>query len=340
MTEKVSKKDRKQLAIAARDRRFIVRFTIGAIVAVVVGALFYVNSQRYTYPAAVDAHIGYQAVLRSYIARHQQPDKAWLTGREDMFQEMTLIHSWANRLREQMDRYKDVSPLARRVHHFRGFRVSKFTNGVSHSLIPPLPDADIEAMLIREAGQLEVCMMTPVQRNHPSLLPNSLYYRSEWGAVMVDSVQWTDTFLAALAYHEMGHALRHQVDRAPSATAPGDSDLWIGEEVEMHELEHQVLDAAVQGRFNQLLDGIIDRTPAAATPVLEYRALADTISREDWQAFDNLFGLQGAGKRTTSIHCAQFLISLGFRYIERNTPEADRRRRQIEFYRFMATLSQ
>jgi hypothetical protein len=266
-----------------------------------------------------------------------------------MGDEITAINSWSHRLRGLLDRYKDVSPLSRRIHgQYRNFLPSKFVNGISQSLMNQPRQADgseltaeqLVALFHAQSNQLEVCLMTPAQRNHPDLLPNSLYYRKEWGSVMADSLQWSDAFLAAITYHEFGHALRHRVDAAPSATAPGNSDLWISEEVEMHELEYQVLDMAVQGRFSQQLDRIIDRVPESDVTLEFYRSVADAISAQDWQDFDNLFGLRSAGPKMTSIHCAQFLISLGFRCIERLFPEQERRNRQIEYYRFVTTLSQ
>lgn len=326
--EKPNKKDRKQLAIAARERKFFARCAVGCALAIIAGLLAY-NSSRPQGPS------GYQAVLKDYISRHRQPDQSWLTGREDPVQEIAAINSWSGRVGALLDQHRSVSNLTGRIHqHFRDFRVSKFANGVSHSIVIPMPGVDVEAILMREATQFEVCVITPSQRGHPSLLPNCLYYRQDWRAVMADSVVWTDAFLAALMYHELGHALRHCVDRAASATAPDKSDAWIGEEVEMHQLEHQILDVAVQGRFTLLLDGIIDRLPQGEPSPEFYQAMADEVTVEDWQAYDALFGLQGAGVRMTSIHTAQFMISLGFRLIERRFPQT-KTQNQIDYYRFM-----
>jgi hypothetical protein len=330
VTDRVSKKDRKKLALAARDNRFMKRFLIAVLVGVCAGMFIHQQAVRPATP------VGYRAVLNEYIRRHNMPDRAWLTGREDIGQEIVALQSFTTRLGGLLDRYKDVSPLSRRIHgEFRQFRVSKFTNGVSYDPMPPPPDGNIEAMMLSHMMMLEVCILPPAQRNHPMLLPNSMYYYQQWQAVMVDSLEWTDEFLAAIAYHEFGHALRHRIDRAPSSTAAGNSDLWISEEVEMHELEMHVLDASVQGRFNPLLDNIIARVGDRGASPETYQELADAITIEDWQAFDALFGIQPAGPRTNSLHAAQFVISLGFRFIERTGSPADRRALQTGYYRFV-----
>src|SRR3989338_6200802 len=131
----------------------------------------------------------------------------------------------------------------------------------------------------------------------------------------------------------MGHALGHLIDHSASSTAPMKSDVWCSEEVTMHELEHQVLDAAAGGKLTALIDGIIGRTAATRHPVARIEATFASVTDADLEAYDDLFGIRKAGTETSGIYLAQFLASLGLRLADRLYPEDERQPAKIALYR-------
>ena len=140
-----------------------------------------------------------------------------------------------------------------------------------------------------------------------------------------------DVFLAAVLYHEMGHALFDKRGTA-SSSAPALSDYWVNEEVVMHELEGQVLDAASEGKLARLYDAILARTP----PPASFQDIIGAITDDDLLEFDRIFGLEQEPERLASIYLAAFEIGLLFRAVDEFCPEAVRLHKKVTAYRWAA----
>lgn len=172
--------------------------------------------------------------------------------------------------------------------------------------------------------RLEVCFYAEQEKGqHPGLL----YYRTEWQAVMVAAIAWPEKVFAALLYHELGHALAHQQGK-PSATAPSNSDSWTEEEVTMHTIEADVLNAVSGGQYYAKITAIL-RRPGVKSPGEAF--LRVTI--EDLKEFDRMFESERGGPELASIMVAQHLLTVGFRAIDSSLPQEKRMAAKRSLYR-------
>lgn len=273
------------------------------------------------------------SVDKLYFAKHNTPDVFWLKGDEDSSEVRLLTLQWKDRIRTLMSKYKDISPLSQRIwKEFESFRVSMFFQGSSREfLVGKISDYP------NYPNILEVCVVPQNEMNHPTLLSSTLYYRKEWGAVMVRAIDFSDEFYAAWMYHEMGHALRARVDKVNDRPR---SDDWVWEEIEMHELESQILNEMSQGSFNKLQDRIIDRVESKGFTSAHAASVASkSMTQEDLDVFDRMFHLEGIGKKASSIALGQLMLSIRFRYIDLQSPVNERRNRKIQAYRRMVNGS-
>lgn len=277
----------------------------------------------------------------AYLNLHKQADTYWVTGHErsevieQMKIESTKVKEHGDRLRDLLIRYKDTNDLSRRIYgEFNDFRIMIFANGSSRSLTLATSTKELKPF---DPSQIEICYIPASQVNHASLFPNNCYYRKEWSAVMMRAINMPEEMMIAIFYHELGHALRHRVDKAPSATAPPHTDEYIREEVEMHMLELEVMDAATNGAFTDLLDNIIDRTwpnpPGYFSPRIY--ATVNNVTAQDLVAYDRMFKLASAGQSMISVATFQFKLSLLFRITDRFAPPENRKEVKINLYRWV-----
>lgn len=155
--------------------------------------------------------------------------------------------------------------------------------------------------------------------------PSSVYYEHRFGAVMIAALRWPEPVIAGLAFHELGHALRHS-QGATSATAPANSDWFIAEEVEMHELETEVLDAATAKGYTKWLDKVLARNPDVSPLSLMYR-----VTMAEWQELDTLLRSNRCGRYVASHVISQATVALAFRSIDQRS--AGSAREKIKAYR-------
>ncbi len=280
-------------------------------------------------------------LLTAYEALHPQPDHFWLTGGDQLMligapAYNKLLQTWKADaiagLRRNMEAHPLMHDLMSEFPDFRITEVVRQGNSYgSRAVFPGKIEGNIEQFMQEQGKFLEVALI-PEQNWDHSAFPSCLYYNKGWGAVMVVGVDIPATFGTALLAHELGHALRHR-QGAGSATAHPSTDLFIGEEVEMHVLEHEVLNFAVQGKFNQLLDRIIAR----AANKQDMNQVIKSVTAEDLKAYDQLFGLESAGKEIASLALGQFLLSLGFRMIDGYITEPQAAHAEkIRFYRWIS----
>lgn len=254
-------------------------------------------------------------------------DKFWLQGNEDMHTWIQVTQAWKAKVIGLMKKFKDVDVMtAKVVHSFPDFTLTEFENWRSkQNYEGTVTEAEIKAALSR----LEVCVVSK-QQETVHKLPSHVYYNLEWRALMVVAINIPDSFLIALIYHELGHAHKHRIENAASATADGLSDLWISEEVEMHQVENQVLTLASNGQLAALYDKIAARAKSA-TPIV----LLGNIQVQDFVEYDRIFGLTEAGPIMANVYLAQFYMGLGFHAIDQKVPETERTTAKIAFYRWL-----
>lgn len=271
----------------------------------------------------------------TYMTWHGRlADRFWLTGDEQMLNQRDILTQWSKRVKRLLNAYKGTNERTGALYNkYWQFTLTEFVDGASRRILTDEEGAQVEAGKKPDfVTGIEICVVPESQRRrHP--FPSELYYRQEWGALMVIAVGIPDPFFAALLYHELDHAYKHQVLRAPSSTAPPASDSYVEEEVQAHELEHEILDKAVNGQLSQLYDQIMRRR--TFTRVAD-ALLAVTVT--DLVEFDRLFGLVEAGERMASIYAAQFYMGLGI-YVINQTVSPDRRlAEKVVFYRVTSGL--
>jgi len=264
----------------------------------------------------------FERQYKSFIL-DRSPDNWWLLqapkiGVVPTKEEIQKIDARVAKIEEKFQRYAEVSPLSKRIaSQFKELFVSILTEeGVSVS-------NSLQKEEVLKQPDIEICFIAAnIFRQHP----NAVYYSRQRRSLMIAGVEWPETVFAGMLFHEAGHALFDIVDHAPSASANPRSNSYISEEIVMHELEIQVVDAATGGAFLQEIDKIIQRTPAKTPQDLVYRA-----SLSNWQRLDEIMGATTAGPIVSDINSAQYDIALAFRFIEKR---GGGRSGKVAFYRW------
>lgn len=260
-------------------------------------------------------------VLQLYMA-DKQPDAWWFTsaeiqGSEEIDQFIRRADTIVSSITTALNRHKKLSPLAGAIAaRFTGFRVSVFNRGGSIWF-----SHDDEGT----AQKLEVCFYA---RPYAPAMPATAYYRREWGALMLAGMEWPDRVFPAIVLHELGHA-HYAVEGRVSATAPPWSDEYADEEIAMHELEADVLNAESGGAYFREIDMTTARHPVSHF----YDALL-TLTADDLKALDASVGATHAGAGVSGVLVAQHLTAVGLRYINARTKdETEKLRLKRELYR-------
>lgn len=269
-------------------------------------------------------------VFSRYLARHDAfPRKHWLP--DDLSEKEMLfrVGQQEKKISSLLQKHRSVSPLSEEIYkHLGDFRVSLFHQGISKT---PMIDNRFDPA--RPYGDLEICLIPEDQGSHPDLKETFTWYHREWSAVMQRDDICPDALLAAILYHEMGHALLHKQDAA-SSRAPTMSDSWIEEEVRMHTLEDQILDASSAGRLKLLYDSIIIRVLKDAS----LETIMAEVTESDLDAYDKLLSLQQESERMASISLAQFQIGLLLRAVDL-LPFEQKPAKKLAAYRWVASQS-
>ena len=213
-------------------------------------------------------------VMITFFERHPVTDSFWVVNTPvSAIQDEYFLVQLGRRVREQtlriksaLARYQGVNPLSRAI--ARMF-------------------AELKPMVYLRDGDIVQPGMTAQELQAPGFKliyipgdqiiksehPSPLYYNRQFGAGMIGAINWPDAILAGVVFHDFGHALRPALSSA-SAGASAESDLFIGEEVEMHELETLVFDAAISGGYVRWLDEVLSRNKEAKTPLDVFTPLA------------------------------------------------------------------
>lgn len=292
---------------------------------------------------SVSPRAHYRTLVNAYLTEHSKfQDKFWLTGEVDHNNPMPHVErvaKWSNNLRQQMERFGSLNDLTKRImQHFMDFRTTMAVGvGQGEASMDIMVGAkkDLQKDMEKIQQMLEVCAV-PQNRWDMDRYPSPVFYFSSWRAVKVVAVEMPTLYQIALFYHELGHALRDRVDNAPSAHAPAKSDLWIEEEVEMHELESAILNQGTNGQFFDLYKKIRARTKNG-----DMNDVIKATTTEDLNEYDQLFEIEHAGPAMSSIYIAQFFLGLGFYTLDenhRNRTPKERLISKIGFYRFAFSM--
>ena len=252
--------------------------------------------------------------LDRYVAGdHSKPTRWWLE-RTVRFNQIGFDKPGVRqRIRNALERYGDVSPETRQL----AKRFKQFSVGVL------VIDGNVDDAKRLPGGQIRVLFYPADQYgSHPS----SLYYSQGEQAVMVAGLDWPQSFFSAALLHELWHALCNKEGR-PSATASNDSDLWIGEEVDSHTIEADVLNAATDGRYYRAIGIVINQGNFSSLNSIKTEVTAEQL----WQ-LDEALGLRTVGREITSPLVAQHLFALGL-ILVKELPAKERREALIGYYR-------
>jgi hypothetical protein len=157
-------------------------------------------------------------------------------------------------------------------------------------------------------NKLEICFVSG-REFRDDKLPAALYFREDWNAVMMAAVRWPEPFFSAVLFHELGHALRHKA----RSSSPEDQTKWLAEEVEMHELEGEILNARTGGKYFEALDRIIAKNRSCR----DTHELLAEFRTKDLFELDRIIGLEKQGILIRNSSCAEHAALLGFRYIDK-----------------------
>lgn len=280
-----------------------------------------------------------------YVQRHGSiKDQYWLHGREmdEAFaghrssQDVhALFQKRTTDIERTLSKYVDASAICHdilRVH--KGFYLTEVTDamgGLSSRFIIPTNIGSnserVQRMLEEQAIRQELAFVGQRLAQMHKLPP--IQYFASWKAVRMVALEIPEKFLAALLFHELYHAYVHRQGR-DSATASAFSDTWISEEVEAHELEHEVLNYATGGALNRLYERIAKRDG-------DINGQLALISQSDLIEYDEMLGISGSGWGVGSPAIAQFYIGYGMWALNR-APSDDSKmqlKRKIDYYRWI-----
>ncbi len=298
-----------------------------AILVVGLGAWF-VTNQHKEESARPEQATQLKTVFDHYMNRHAGESTWWLTdSTTNQFAEMReRIDRQKKVVAEALEKYRNVSPLAKQIaERFSNFSVSLAQGGHTMTITPGTKDS--QAIKELQQAKMEVCF---VPRTEKGMHPSSLYYKKEWEAVVIYGIKWPKKVFPALLYHELGHGLASK-ESWPSSMAPDGSRSYASEEVQMHDVEDKVLDAATNGEYHAKLNSLLERTKPR-----DWRSAVYGLTLADLKELDNLLGCTNDDAEVANIIAVQYQLSLGFRFIERSAMEkAEQDKAKLALYQFL-----
>ncbi len=243
-------------------------------------------------------------VSHEYAKRHRMYQEQWWLETLPTFtaKEEELFKRRRNLLVEILGKNKNMNDLTRRI----------------TTAFPTFLLAYTDGKIVRSAetrtktDDPNICFIPRDQigsGHHPSML----YWDISSGSVIMAAIEMPESILPGVLFHELGHALRQRVDQSASATAPTTSDLYISEEVEMHDLEAYVDDAVNGKTYLAAVDGIVEQ--CHGTHPLDVMGV---ISSEDLERLDTILGAARVDGRIAGSVIIRHLYILGARAIERS----------------------
>ncbi|MEO8638017.1 MAG: hypothetical protein ABI430_03915 [Candidatus Taylorbacteria bacterium] len=218
----------------------------------------------------------------------------------------SLAHALTN-VENAVKRSAGASELSTKISTtFTAFFTSQFLNG--GSVLSKTGTIDQEEM----RRSLEICFL-PESEFRKGQLPSVLFYRSDWNAVMIGAINWSDPFFIGVLMHELGHAYQKKM----GARYSNFSQEWFEEEVAMHELEAHVLDHLTTNSYTKTLATVYDRH-SQAPAVTEFMAV---VSARDLLELDRAIGVHENGYDVRGVACTEHIVMLGFTFLDKRHGE-------------------
>lgn len=261
-------------------------------------------------------------IVEQYFKMHTQYSDGWWLRRVNNDNPLPIIsmtENYRSIIQNDLRRFAPVSPLAGSISKlFSTQHISVFYRGVSVAFFAGdgVPQISL--------GSQEICF---IPQDESDAQPSVLYYRPDWGALMISAIGYPPKVFAALVFHELGHAKRHKIDKANSAFEKGGTDVWIEEEVAMHELEADILNAASEGKFYAYIDNLVQGASSFQEAIYQLR-LKDLVK------LDEIIGCSECGIKVSNLMMAQYFMSIGMRHFKQEKVVNERQKR-IELYRFI-----
>lgn len=153
-----------------------------------------------------------------------------------------------------------------------------------------------------ELNKQEITIYSKQSASNARINDHPLFYDKGWGSLIIAAIKWDPVWLQAVSLHELYHAKMY-IDNTPSSISPPMSDLYIEEEIVAHNIEHNVLNLQTTGKYNDVIQRIVDSKNADSQ-----KELMKQITEDDIIKIDSLFG--AAGSREVGIRLTQYYFSL------------------------------
>lgn len=261
----------------------------------------------------------FKSTIRQYAFR-RAPGDVWLANDTKNIPENIVKH-YQNLLTESFRKYGSISPLAKRIAALRPLPIARLEG---HNLFAT------HAFTTEGKALNEIIKIVLVPRDQKDVSNFVLQYSKEGQGVLIYCLDWPRNIFAAVMFHELGHGLRYAVDGAESSTAQAFSDLWIGEEIEMHELEGDILNKASRGSFYAFLDKLAESSEARSP-----KDFVLSLNIADLKKIETIVGCVACGPSIASVIVAEYVIAAAIRFINiKKLPSTEK----VVFYRWYASL--
>lgn len=260
---------------------------------------------------------------RNYIRTFDDEPEDWFfkSSSNPTLAESNAIDAQFSETESILRKYAELSPLTKRISaYFTKLQVGFFSSrGITIRDKEAKPGVPNTAL---------ICFVSHEDRNNKRFISSRVWF-PEWSAVMVYGKRWPPAAWAGVVFHELGHGLYDMADKAASSRTTHASKEWCKEEVDMHEVQYLVQNAATIGVFRKEIQNILTKIPESSS------ALAATcyLTGEDYRRLDATLGVTG-GRSIRESTVADNIRAIGFAQIERKGLPRDREiELKIEFYR-------
>lgn len=233
----------------------------------------------------------------------------WLTGNETEAESFKAAERFALRVRALLATHSNDNALTRDVWKHVASRFFIKRNLGDHSIVLWNDGTLTTKQIGRDVIAISVVAQNGLRRVRACGGRSTMCYEEGDHAIELHATDMSDAWLAALLYHEMGHALRYKQGEALGVTTQSDA-AWVAEEVEMHTLENVVLDAATGGKARAQYAAMAASRPGMPA---QSQSLCKGISKEEAYSFFLTLDMRG----DTAGAFAQLCLSIGFTMLER-----------------------
>lgn len=188
---------------------------------------------------------------------------------------------------------------------FNEFRLAVFIGGqarylLENNMTPPLGTNGIDIGFFSEED---------ARRN----LIYFVTWRPERNIITIPAISYPEKLRAALLFHELGHALRHNKNDHGNQATINTEEKVNTEEIEMHQLGADILNKLCGGAYYGLIDEILSRHPQEK----KFERIAASLTTQDRDAFDAMCGCRDT-EAPRKMLASNYTLLIGFRHAERN----------------------